>query len=742
MSVIARDKCRSKRVRQRLVRREVTRRLRPFGASIVCVLLSGAVIAASAGAAECPNEAIREAQHAVYLPECRAYELASPAEKGPGSIGTGSYAETSISGDALNFISETPLLGSSAGPVASTVRMIRTANGWQRVEDPISAPLSTVGNSWFPSFTASPGLDSGVISAPTSGLLTPDAPKADPNIINPLWIRDLYRWRAGQPPEAINTLPPQSQIEEISANFGFFFPEVAGASSDLSRIFFEAPGTLAPGGRSPSTAALNLYEWDEGAITLAAVMPDGEPADGSTAGARSGFGASSSRFQFGGGAQNAITVSPDGARVYFNAPVPVGQERPSGQLYLRFNGSTTVVSESQAAEPDPHGGPFPAEFQMASPDGSVAYFVSSGALTDDANTGSAPIEEGEHRGNLYRYDAGSGQLTDLTPTEDPVNELKGASVRGVIGASSDGSVLYFIASGVLDPGHGVVGEENLYSYHEGQIHFVGIVDGLYESAIALNPFSSVAVSPSGSYLGLSTRTNLTDYDSDGQVEVYLWSLEDGQMTCVSCPDGPASNNAFFSKYPMRGSTLIDPTSNSHYVSDTGKVIFESREALAPGTDNGVEKVYEWSNGSARKLSSGSAEGPEHPYAVSAGGTDVFFTSFQRLVPADHDNALDFYDARIGGGFREGTPPLACAEAGCRAGASSPVEGGGIGSDRISGPGFDGPTCRSLEKRATRQRDRARRARKHHHPTQAAHAAKAARRLTRESKSCKSQGGSR
>ncbi len=89
-------------------------------------------------------------------------------------------------------------------------------------------------------------------------------------------------------------------------------------------------------------------------------------------------------------------VSEDGSRVYFT---------DQGNLYLREAGTTYRPDEAQGG-----GG----EFQTAVADDSLAFFTKAG--------------------HLYRYDAAIHAATDLTPV---------GGVVGVLGASEDGSTVYF-----------------------------------------------------------------------------------------------------------------------------------------------------------------------------------------------------------------------------------------------------------------------------------------------------------
>src|SRR4029077_11553540 len=91
---------------------------------------------------------------------------------------------------------------------------------------------------------------------------------------------------------------------------------------------------------------------------------------------------------------------------------------------------TVHVSASQRSEPDPAGAA-PAAFQVASADGTVAYFTSSEKLTEDANTG--PEQESARIG---RADV-TGE--EATSKEDAFLTVKGAGLA----TSPDGKYLYW-----------------------------------------------------------------------------------------------------------------------------------------------------------------------------------------------------------------------------------------------------------------------------------------------------------
>ena len=245
-----------------------------------------------------------------------------------------------------------------------------------------------------------------------------------------------------------------------------------------------------------------------------------------------------------------------------------------------------------------------------SPDGKGLFY---------STNGEAPTNPGN---DLYRFRHSgasscadpNGCLEDLTP--DPVDN--GAEVQGVIGASDDGSYLYFVANGDLD-GSGpatrgdcqapnrvieVTGQCNLYRYHDGEATFLARL----EPGIALDNTEAHAwsqtpqwpgtytpktglVSPGGLTLLYRSRQQLTDYDNHGIAELYRFRVGDSDPICVSCnPSGQAPSYA-----PTLGSSRLPYEPNERginvvaprYLSSSGdRAFFETTEALVGADTNG------------------------------------------------------------------------------------------------------------------------------------------------------------
>ncbi len=370
----------------------------------------------------------------------------------------------------------------------------------------------------------------------------------------------------------------------------------------------------------------NLYEYDHGALSLADRVPafpatscndQGGPAcHGPAAGGIAGAATP--------GVSRPNLISADGSKIVFT-------EIGTGRLYLRLDGVRTVqVSASQASSPDPNGHKF-ATWTAASRTGSLIYFTSCERLTDDSTATSTAADSCrettfgdsfKQTQDLYRYETGSGQLKDLTVDHA---DAKGAAVQGVVGASEDGSWVYFVANGDLDgagpaaPGNcdGVHnGACNLYVSHDGgPPSYLGSLPAKFDNGL-WGPSPSSADGPLGDHhasvaadgaLAFVSSARLTAYDNTGDAgpscigfdgtgpgpcaEVYRYHPGDAAVTCVSCdPTGapPSAPAMTAPSDPSAGAVqpLGSPIFNRTVSADGNRVFFQTSAKLVAADVNG------------------------------------------------------------------------------------------------------------------------------------------------------------
>ena len=348
--------------------------------------------------------------------------------------------------------------------------------------------------------------------------------------------------------------------------------------------------------------------------------------------------------------------------------------------------------------------------------------------------------------DLYRYDStnASAPLTDLAPDSNP-GEVNGAEVQGFLGASPDGSYLYFVANGDLDeagPAHPgdckrqasnvtqVSGECNLYLWHDGQSELIarlqmhGKEGELWSlSGGFAGPTTKTSfLSDDGKTLLFSSSSQLTDYDNAGNPELYLFRIGAG-ISCATCnPTGirPEAGFGFFQGFGYPGGIGASSASAELELrllsSDGNRAFFSTQEALVAGdTDSSTchvidsrltpscLDVYEWEapgsgtcteNGPAYSstnegclylLSTGKSQNPAWLIDASPSGNDVYILTRDALVGQDTDSILDIYDARAGGGLAAQNPIAAppCEAEGCKGPNSTPPQ-------FSSPPQFSGP----------------------------------------------------
>jgi hypothetical protein len=376
-----------------------------------------------------------------------------------------------------------------------------------------------------------------------------------------------------------------------------------------------------------------------------------------------------------------------------NAGVPI----PVDTVYAQVDGAPPVLVSGRSAggctgacQASVVGA---ARFAGASDDGSKGFFVSSQQLVDGASEGSP---------NLYEYDFANPAGHKLLDASAASGSTPG--VLGVVAVSADGSHVYFVAQGVLtaagsDQGQVArAGSNNLYVFErdaahpEGHIAFITALPSADTQEWAEGGNSRANVTPNGRFLVFLSHGRLTadDTSSSGARQVFRYDAQTGELARVSIgndgfndngnrlsatpciPDsGQCSEDAHIASREAFNTPRRDLTM-SH---DGAFVFFQSPVALTPGALNNVQigtngfnlpeyaqNVYEWHAGHVYLISdgrdasrdggqNGSCENEMDLSSVCLLGTDgwganVFFSTADRLVAADTDSELDYYDARI------------------------------------------------------------------------------------------------
>jgi hypothetical protein len=625
-------------------------------------LLGSSAPAASADA--CPNEALRVGFSA-QLPECRAYERVSPADKNGADITTNGYvglsAEFIVGADApgaVTFPSPSAFGDAISNSVTNTYLSRRTATGWQTnaINPPVKAGLlSGAVLRW--GMTAD--LSKALFAGPNKSRLGPI----------PLTLVDT----------ASRQMTPVADPSEPAE------PLAVGYANDMSHVVVRSFVPLTAD--SPAGNSSYVYDWTEGGgLVNIGRLPDNSFAPGNVE------PATEEGLMF-------HQVSDDGSRIFFQT---------GGQLYLRESATTKQVSAP--APGAPVEADQPARFMFASVDGSNAFFCSSQRLTADSTA--IPGESQD----LYRYQVGSGELTDLTVTDDP----QGARCsRAILGGADDASRLYFLSDSKLTD-NAPANEPSerdfkIYLWHDdgtakGELTYVTSVPELHEHADAglgarQGP-SGARVSQNGRWLAFSWGP-----EAEASYQVWRYDATTEELACASCnPDG-VTHSVLHRQYDEGEGNPLFTERLPRNLLDDGRLFFESRDALVPQDINEDWDVYEYADGQRGLISSGT-DGSGRPYEhdnpslrvyfgdASADGTDVYFETRAQLIAGDTDELIDLYDARVDGGFKSdfAPPPPNCDGEACKPPPAAGPAIPGAGSAAFAGAGNQGHNARPRKHR--------------------------------------------
>ncbi len=586
------------------------------------------------------------------LPDGRGYEVVSSLENGNATVLPGTPTRAAANGNTVAYVGTAPAVGgngSTAGgagirPTGTNVYLAKrsAAGGWSATDiEPANIGSEETGFPGYGGFSSE--LSIGFLSSPKA--LIEGAPNA----------------------QAIYSRDNGNGAYQLLA---------AGAQYE---------GSTPDGGHVVYSTSNGLYESAGGSSYLVSYLPNGEPyvPAGETA-AKATFGSAEGDLEH--------VISNDGSRVFWtvaepirnetglvsgydtkalyvreNATMPQSPVGPGGECLVPTDGCTVQIDASHVPGHEGGGG----VFQTSSADGSKVFFTDCHPLTENSTAVTTPLcsrYEEEHGkilpvgADLYEYDVVSGTLSDLTP--DPSEP---ANVSGVLGASEDGSYVYFAAAGALGDGASPKHCEplepaeqapretvvpkglrdrakdcNVYVIHAGEgprlVASVAESDGLGGAGpTEIITFKSEGdwfpgrgshlgrVSPDGRHLVFVSIEDLTGFESEGNREIYVYDFGGG-VSCVSCnPSGaPAILESFSNetqiKHPVELPVSLNPTFGLRVLSAGGdRVFFESTEALvaqvpdaeAPGPHylgagdaKGLTNVYEWERGGSGSCARG------------------------------------------------------------------------------------------------------------------------------------------
>jgi hypothetical protein len=459
-------------------------------------------------------------------------------------------------------------------------------------------------------------------------------------------------------------VPPGTEFGNESAEFPHL--EFLNATPDMSHVVFESEARLTP--ELPTKPNPNLFEWSGGKFQLVDILPNGSPSNGATLGVHD-----ISKMV-------AHTISSDGRWVLWTTESSAPKPDIILKMYIRdMVAKKTLTVGGQYARPG-----------TMSSDGSKVFYLEGG--------------------ELYVFDTGTDSQIDLTANHGAGEDNAGVE-NTVLGASEDGSYVYFVATGVL-AGGASSGADNLYVAHDTgagwKTTYITRLSSEDEKDWWDSDFPekeveelsrvSSRVSPDGRYVAFVSDRSLTGYDNrdalSGQPdeEVYLFDAVDDRLVCASCDPTGARPVGLLDE--GRNPPLIDLQGTSHnhlgtdrntwvagnvpgwnenlgaaqyqprYLSDSGRLFFQSPDALVPQDTNGLADVYEYEpvgvgsctiesltfsehdGGCVSLISSGTSNQESAFLDASESGDDAFFVTASRLTAADYDNTYDVYDAHV------------------------------------------------------------------------------------------------
>ncbi len=678
-------------------------------AGVVAGVDQEVVTLARRAAESCPNAEYRTGLSA-KLPDCRAYELVTPAA----TNGLSPRAPDAGTSDRGFDQWLTPPRGAAAGQSLSYITA-GTLPGF-------------VGNGVIDGYRAARAAGEHPALGWQNSLYGPTYAQADPELNHSLLMQGIssdqsYAIWLVEPAESFAELKTGTYLR-TPAGFealgrGDLGDDLSAAGRYLSEggahVIFSSSAHLEPAAPAAGTTA--LYDRAAGAAHAEVLSLDASGSaftQGATylganeAGTAVVFGVGGAIYERRGGTTVEIAASPatfagvsgDGRRVFYAATA--NGEAPAALYVCEVEAGPCAGSGAQSPTQIATAG----IFADVSTDGSVVYFSSEDALTGSEENENGEASENGAR-NMYAWDGGDTRFVARLAAAD----FAGAAFGGISGM-------------------------NLAAWTR------AIGPPPAESGRAYAPIRST---PSGTVLAFQSHARLTAYDNDGVGEIYRYDpgAEPGErLTCPSCDPSGAPSAADALLQQLDTTATIAHTVIPNLTADGSALVFTSSDRLLPEDANSAADVYEWrargshwgsgagaptcgrAGGCLALISSGQGERDSYLYAMSADGHDVFFRTLERLVGADVAGSVSIYDAREDGGIPETATTAPCAGDACQGqGTEAPslpapaTTGAGDGNlgkaKRGRCPKGRHPVGRRGKRRCVKQA-RHRRDKRHHH----------------------------
>jgi hypothetical protein len=626
--------------------------LRAVLVAVVAGLLASGVSSTAVAADTCGNAIVRAQTGSTGLPDCRAYEMVTPAYKQgfpvlpAGGIG---FTDNGL----VSYASRGAIAGQALGSAANLYHVERSAGGW------LTSALDPSAEIYYNAIGREPG-SSVVAESPDLRWSLWRMHRRDESAFETaFWLRG--------PDGAFTRIGPAA-IPGAEDNLGLIsrLKGFQRGAADFSHIVISS-GL----GSSDTTVFEYVGTGNSWPPRLVGVDNNGQELPGGTV---------CSRDISSDGRVNVVDTGCGGSGL--------------ARLWARVGGSVTVAVSASECTRDAGdvGGvcssaPSAADYAGKAVDGSRVFFTTSQQLVNG---------DVDQTNDVYACDIPAGvpapagpanacsTLTKVSSAATDAHAATDAQVQSVVAVSGDGSRVYYVARGVLADNLGVSGAgpratpdgqaaDNLYMWERDPAHPAGQTRYVARLADVGNDLRGAQMTPDGRYLLFATANSLVlegvGADADSAQDVYRYDASTHEIMRVSTTVAGGGGNG-------PGFDALSPQSRA-MTADGSTVVFESAEALSLSDTNGVADVYSWRNGQVSLISSGGG----HPVGITASGRDIFFGTDTPVLAADGDVIQDIYDARVDGGFTPVQSPSPCSGDECQ----------GV---RSQAPNLAGPTATS------------------------------------------------